>query len=512
MPKSRTKFVCQQCGAETAKWVGRCPDCGAWNSMVETVEQVIAPPSSLSGTSARARASVARSLTSIGVGETPRIRVPMEEFDRVVGGGIVPGSLVLIGGDPGIGKSTLLLQICGLLGEAREKVLYVAAEESAQQLKLRAERLRINAESIFVLAETNVEAIVQTVDDLQPRAVVVDSIQTVATDELGSSPGSVSQVRDCTLRFMQVAKSRQVSFMLVGHVTKEGAIAGPRVLEHIVDAVLYLEGERYSNYRLLRSVKNRFGSTDEVGMFEMADEGLREVENGAALFLGEPHVLAPGAVVAVPLEGTRPLLVEVQALASHTTFGLPRRTANGFDVNRLHMLLAVLTKQAGLHLGSQDVYVNVVGGLRVTEPAVDLAVALAVASSYRDQPVPRDIAAIGEVGLAGEVRPVRQLDRRVAEAGRLGFRACLVPPARRRASGSRVAPLPSGVDQREAESLGAAIEMALGPAPRRRIRRAHAEEIGERAHDPRRGTLDSGDSAPPSSMGEEDDVGASTLP
>jgi DNA repair protein RadA/Sms len=435
--------------------------------MVETVETVSSPSTSRATPSALG-AAAARSINAIALADWPRIQAPIGEFHRVLGGGIVPGSLVLIGGDPGIGKSTLLLQVCGMLAATGDRVLYVAAEESAQQVKLRAERFGLNADSLFVLAETNLDSIIASIRELGPRVVVVDSIQTVYSDVLSSSPGSVSQVRDCTLQLMQLAKQTHVPIFLVGHVTKEGTIAGPRVLEHIVDAVLYLEGDRFSSYRLLRAVKNRFGSTDEVGIFEMSDAGLTEVEDGAAIFLGEQHPLAPGTVITAPLEGTRPLLVEVQGLATATTFGLPRRTTNGIDVNRLHMLLAVLTKRAGVPLGGQDVYVNIVGGLRVSEPAADLAVALAVASSYRDQPVPRDLVALGEIGLSGELRPVRQLERRTSEAARLGFARCVVPKTWRRSGRRSASPSPSTIEIVEADSVEAALELVLGPAPRRR--------------------------------------------
>lgn len=442
--------------------------------MIETVESSAPPPSLLSGGRVSS-ATAASPITRVTLGDVPRMDIPVGEFHRVLGGGLVPGALVLVGGDPGIGKSTLLLQVCGLVAARGERVLYVAAEESAQQVKLRADRFGLGSDELYVLAETDLATVVASIQALAPRLVVIDSIQTVYTDELSSSPGSVSQVRDCTLKLMQVAKQHHIPMFLVGHVTKEGTIAGPRVLEHIVDAVLYLEGDRYSSYRLLRSVKNRFGSTDEVGIFEMAEAGLQEVVDGAGLFLGEQHVLAPGSIVTAPLEGTRPLLVEVQGLASATSFGLPRRTANGFDVNRLHMLIAVLTKRAGLRLGNQDVYVNVVGGLRVTEPAADLGVALAVASSYRDQPVARNIMAVGEIGLAGELRTVRQVERRVAEAARLGFSRCVVPKQWRRGATRPRASSTVDVETIEADSVEMALDIVLGPPPRQH-RRAAADD------------------------------------
>ncbi len=360
--------------------------------------------------------------------------VPISELNRVLGGGLVPGSLVLIGGDPGIGKSTLILQAASLLGSQAHPVVYVSAEESAQQIKLRADRLGIRPDNVLVMSETNLNTILGGIESLDPALLVIDSIQTVMLDEITSAAGSVSQVRECTSRLMQWAKPRNVPVFVIGHVTKEGAIAGPRVLEHMVDAVLYLEGERFHQYRILRAVKNRFGSTDEVGVFEMADIGLREVANPSEAFLEERSDVAAGSTVAVTMEGTRPILVEVQALATPTAFGLPRRSANGLDTSRLQLLVAVLQKRVGLGLGTQDVYANVVGGLRVMEPAVDLAVAVAVASSFRDRPVDRTSVVIGEIGLSGELRSVNQLDRRINEASRLGFSRVIVPQGTARAS------------------------------------------------------------------------------
>jgi DNA repair protein RadA/Sms len=434
--KSRNVFICQQCGSEQPKWVGRCPDCGEWNTFVETV--VSAP------TPARAQAEAAL-LRGDGTGNRPtpitrvenndfgRIQVPGEEFNRVLGGGIVPGSLVLIGGDPGIGKSTVLLQVSSELALYGDKpILYVSGEESAQQIKLRASRLGINPENLYLLSETNLEAVLVQIEALQPGLAIIDSIQTVFLPDLTSAAGSVSQVRECTSRLAQLAKSRNIPMFLVGHVTKEGAIAGPRVLEHMVDAVLYLEGDRFHQYRLLRGVKNRFGSTNEVGVFEMGNEGMIEVTNPSAAFLAERNSGALGTAIAVTLEGTRPILVEVQALTSPTSSGLPRRTANGIDINRLLLLTAVLTKRAGLGLSNQDIYVNVVGGLKITEPAIDLAVAVAIASSYKDQAVDPNLVLIGEVGLTGELRNVGQVERRLVEATKLGFTRAIYPPAHRK--------------------------------------------------------------------------------
>jgi DNA repair protein RadA/Sms len=405
--------------------MGRCPDCGEWNTLVETVVESgkRSPPLSAS----LVATSSPRRLSDIETDKLDRLDVPLGEFSRVLGGGMVPGSLVLVGGDPGIGKSTLLLQVGALLASRGEKVLYVSAEESAQQIKMRARRLNLTPDDLYVLTETNLHTIMAHMDQLQPTMAVVDSIQTVYLDELTSAAGSVSQVRECASMLMRLAKERDVSIFLVGHVTKAGAIAGPRVLEHIVDTVLYLEGDRFHTYRLLRSVKNRFGATSEVGVFEMKNEGLVEVANPSAAFLEERLPNASGSAIAVTMEGTRPILVEVQALSSTTAFGLPRRTANGVDINRLLLLVAVLSKRVGLQLSDQDVFVNVVGGMRVSEPAADLALAAAIASSFRNKPVAADVALVGEVGLSGELRSVGQVESRLNECAKLGFRRCVLP-------------------------------------------------------------------------------------
>jgi len=392
--------------------------------MVETIEERAASAKPVSRGTGSAKF---QSLPSVSPEGQQRINVPIAEFNRVLGGGLVPGSLVLIGGDPGIGKSTLILQAAGVLGDAEHPVVYVSAEESAHQIKLRADRLQVRGENILLLSETNLDVILGSIESITPALVVIDSIQTVMLDEISSAAGSVSQVRECTSRLMQWAKPRNIPVFVIGHVTKEGTIAGPRVLEHIVDAVLYLEGERFHQYRILRAVKNRFGSTDEVGVFEMADAGLREIENPSEAFLAERSLVAAGSTVAVTMEGTRPLLVEVQALATPTSFGLPRRSANGLDTSRLQLLVAVLQQRVGLGLGTHDVYANVVGGLRIREPAVDLAVAVAIASSVRDLPVDRQAALIGEIGLSSELRSVNQLDRRINEAARLGFTRVIIP-------------------------------------------------------------------------------------
>jgi DNA repair protein RadA/Sms len=368
-------------------------------------------------------------LSLVSIEAQRRLVLPFSEFNRVLGGGIVPGSLVLIGGDPGIGKSTLLLQVAAMVAQQEGDVLYASGEESAPQMKLRAERLKLTGNGVYLLPETSIESILEQGNKLQPKLMVIDSIQTVSVDDLSSAPGSVAQVRECTLRLMEWAKLSGIPVFLVGHVTKEGSIAGPRVLEHIVDVVLYLEGEHFSSYRLLRGVKNRFGSTDEIGIFEMRDQGLVEVDNPSQAFLSQRAEGAIGSVIAPTLEGTRPILVEIQALTNPTSFGLPRRTANGVDFNRLLLLAAVLTRRAGVSLSQQDIIVNVTGGIKIAEPAADLGIALAIASSFRGIGVNADMVAIGEVGLSGELRAVSQSERRISEAAKLGFRICLLPQA-----------------------------------------------------------------------------------
>jgi DNA repair protein RadA/Sms len=454
MARVKTAFVCEQCGHIFPKWSGRCSECGTWNSVVETrVEE---------GREKRAArvslvpTSEPQPLPTISADGFQRIAVPMAELNRVLGGGIVPGSVVLISGDPGIGKSTLLLQVSSLLVRQGAPVLYVSGEESVQQIKMRADRLGISEDQLYVLSEINLEQIVSHIERLNPHLAVVDSIQSVYTGELTSAAGGVSQVKGCAATLLQLAKASGVPIFIVGHVTKAGAIAGPRVLEHIVDTVLYLEGDRFHAYRLLRSVKNRFGSTNEVGVFEMASQGLIEVTNPSEAFLAERLPTAAGSAIAVTMEGTRPLLVEIQALASTTSFGLPRRTANGVDFNRLLLLVAVLSKRVGLRLSDQDVFVNVVGGLRVNEPAADLAVAVSIASSFRDVPVAADLAVVGEIGLSGELRTVSQLSRRLSEAAKLGFRRCLLPKGTRRKKD-----LPSEIEVIGVRSVAEALEVAL---------------------------------------------------
>jgi DNA repair protein RadA/Sms len=427
---TRTVFVCQQCGRESLKWLGRCPDCQQWNSFVETVT---APATS---TPSRSPSSPPQELSQVTIEATDRFPLPLAELNRVLGGGLISGSLVLIGGEPGIGKSTILLQASASIAQAGGKAVYISGEETQHQIKIRSERLRITGERLFLLAETDVEVILNQIEQLAPNMVVIDSIQTIYTPELDASPGSITQVRECTLRLMHWAKINAVPVFIAGHVTKDGAIAGPRVLEHIVDVVLYLEGEPFSAYRLLRCVKNRFGSTNEVGVFEMKGQGLIEVDNPSRAFLSQRWGEAVGSAVVPTLEGSRPLLVEIQALTTTTSFGLPRRTVNGVDFNRLLLVAAVLTKRVGLRLGNQDIIVNVTGGLKIGEPAADLGIALSITSSFRDILIDPSLAAAGEVGLSGELRAVSQPERRIAEAARLGFKRCLVPKA-----GSRVGPI-----------------------------------------------------------------------
>jgi len=418
MTKARTVFICQNCGNESPKWLGRCPECNQWNSYIERV---------LSPVSAAKAKPIAQELSRVSIEGLPRLVLPFSEFNRVLGGGIVPGSLVLIGGDPGIGKSTLLLQVAGMVAQEGGEVLYVSGEESVPQIRLRAERLGLVGDRLYLLPETAVENILEYGQELLPQLMVIDSIQTVYVEGLASAAGSVGQLRECTLRLMQWAKSSGVPVLLVGHVTKDGTIAGPHVLEHIVDVVLYLEGERFSSFRLLRGVKNRFGSTNEVGVFEMRDRGLVEVDNPSQAFLSQRTESAIGSVIVPTLEGTRPLLVEIQALTSPSSFGLPRRTANGVDFNRLLLIAAVLNRRAGVPLSNQDIIVNVVSGIKISEPAADLGIALAIGSSFRGIRAKPNMVAIGEVGLSGELRAVSQLERRLAEAAKLGFDACLLP-------------------------------------------------------------------------------------
>lgn len=452
--KSKTVFLCTNCGNETPRWQGRCPSCGQWNTLEEYAPQ---PAAKAAGRSSIPRASTVqpKRLAEIQSGSELRFGTGMGELDRVLGGGAVRGSLVLVSGAPGIGKSTLLLQICAQVSR-EQSILYVSGEESESQLKLRAERLGVGGGNLYFLCETSMDDILSATERLKPELLIVDSIQTLFTDDKTASPGSVTQVRDCTMRLMQYSKGSGVTVFVVGHINKEGAIAGPKVLEHMVDCVLYFEGEEHTTYRLLRAAKNRFGSTNEIGVFEMEDNGLREVPNPSELLLAGRPLGTPGTCVACVMEGTRPVLAEVQALVCPTTFNMPRRTSNGFDYNRAAMLLAVLEKRGGLRFGNTDVYLNVIGGLRLDEPAADLAVAIAVASAAQDRPVSDTLAAIGELGLTGEIRAVNQLNQRLSEIRRLGFTQCLIPR-----SGTQNLRPPQGLELLRVRNLREAIAVSF---------------------------------------------------
>jgi len=418
-------YCCQACGYQTPKWMGKCPDCGTWDSIVE--ERAAAGPFRNAARIPLPQQTAPVPIDTIELEQENRLLTGIREFDRVLGGGLVPGTLVLVGGDPGIGKSTLMLQALYGLANQGHKVLYVSGEESNQQIRLRSQRLRTVSSELMVVGEVEIDAILAMIPSVQPRVVVIDSIQTMYNGELTSAPGSVSQVRESTVRLMLVAKKTGIPIFLVGHVTKEGAIAGPKLLEHMVDTVLYFEGDRNHIFRILRAVKNRFGSTNEIGVFEMKDQGLDEVANPSAVFLSERPANAPGSAVTASMEGTRPILVELQALASSTSFGTPRRTILGLDSNRVALLAAVMEKQLGMHLMGYDIFMNVAGGVKVIEPAVDLAIVSAIASSFLDKPIANGTIVLGEVGLTGEVRAIGQVDSRVAEAGKMGFNRCVVP-------------------------------------------------------------------------------------
>lgn len=453
MAKARTVFFCTACGNETPKWVGRCPSCGAWNSLEEHIEKPIS--------TVRAKTSPVgmnrkpQKITQLDTDSEIRFSTGMGELDRVLGGGAVAGSLVLVGGAPGIGKSTLLLQICNSLCQGRT-VLYISGEESERQLKLRAIRLGVAPEALFILSETRLSDVLEAVSETKPDILIVDSIQTLYNEENESSPGSVSQVKDCTMSMMQLSKSQGITVFVVGHINKDGNIAGPKVLEHMVDCVLYFEGDQNSSYRLLRAAKNRFGSTNEIGVFEMMDSGLVEVPNPSQMLLAGRPEGATGTCVSCVMEGTRPILAEVQALVTKTTFNVPRRTADGFDFNRAVLLMAVAEKRAGMKLNAFDAYINVIGGLRLDEPGADLPVALAIASSYRDQPIADDLVAIGEVGLTGEIRSVSHMNQRLAEVSRLGFGKCIIP----KRSAEKLE-FPEGLTVYQVRNLREAIEVAL---------------------------------------------------
>ena len=457
--KAKTLFYCTDCGNETAKWAGKCPACGAWNTIVEQPEKLKVAASSRTGKAAAARNPLnsrrACPVTDLQTDEELRFPTGMGELDRVLGGGAVKGSLVLVGGAPGIGKSTLMLQICSKLCEF-SKVLYVSGEESEHQLKLRAKRLRVESGNLFVLSETCLGELLETVSAEKPDVLIVDSIQTLFNEALDSPAGSVSQVKDCTMALMQLAKGHGITVFVIGHVNKEGSIAGPKVLEHMVDCVLYFEGDQNTSYRILRAAKNRFGATNEIGVFEMRDVGLIEVENPSEMLLSGRPDDVPGTCVTCVMEGVRPVLAEIQALLSTSAGGNPRRTSNGFDYNRATMLLAVLEKRGGLKVSACDAYLNIIGGLQLDEPAADLAAILALASSYLDRPIPNHLVAIGEVGLTGELRAVNQLAQRISEVHRLGFKQCLIPAHR-----AETLSAPQGLRLIPVRNIGEAIQAAL---------------------------------------------------
>ncbi len=421
MSKLQSKYVCQNCGYESPRWVGKCPNCSEWNTFVEELVQKVSARKIVKGTSIKATP-----LNEVDIVEDQRLTTSIDEFDRVLGGGIVLGSVVLLGGDPGVGKSTLMMQLAAELKNS--VVLYISGEESAKQIKLRAERLNFKSvDSFLVLAETNVDVIAEVIERTPPDVIIVDSIQTMFRPQFESSPGSVGQVRESTALFTRIAKDKSIPIFLIGHVTKEGVIAGPKVIEHMVDTVLQFEGERHYAYRILRAIKNRFGSTNEIGVFEMRDTGLQEVRNPSEVFLSERSFGASGSTVVASVEGTRPILIEVQALVTPTSYGVPQRNTTGFDYRRLGLLIAVLEKRLGIMLGQYDVFVNIAGGVRVDEPAVDLGIATSIISSLRDRSIDSQIVAVGEIGLGGEVRTVSQIEKRVQEAAKLGFQRILLP-------------------------------------------------------------------------------------
>ena len=422
MAKAKTIFVCSECGNESPKWLGKCPACNSWNTFYEQKIEKYTETNKIE----KKINNTPRPLNSYVGQEANRTSTGYLELDRVLGGGLVKGSLILLGGEPGIGKSTLILQLCEKV-QGEGKVLYVSGEESAEQIKLRADRLEIKNQDLMFLGETDIDVIKDAISDMKPKLVIIDSIQTMSSDVITAAAGSVSQVREITSQIMRMCKAQQITTIIIGHVTKEGNIAGPRVLEHMVDTVLYLEGERYNTYRILRAVKNRFGSTNEIGMFEMREEGMCEVTNPSDILITEREDNPSGSCILASVEGTRPILVEVQALTSQTVFGLPKRTANGFDYNRLAVLIAVLEKKAGLSLGNQDVYLNIAGGMKISEPAADLGIIATVASSYKNVPIPQSTVVMGEVGLTGEVRRINLIEKRLKEAEKLGFKACIIP-------------------------------------------------------------------------------------
>ncbi len=428
--KIKTVFFCQSCGYESSKWMGQCPGCREWNTFVEeTVKPAAKASKGITSSGASLEESRPRSLSEIVMTDEERADTHINELNRVLGGGLVRGSLILVGGDPGIGKSTLLLQVAGNLSGDNKSVLYISGEESLRQIKLRANRIGNFSESLKFLSETNLANIEDAINRAKPEVVIIDSIQTMYNEAVSSAPGSVSQVREATALLLKIAKSMNISIFIVGHVTKEGQVAGPRVLEHMVDTVLYFEGDRHASYRILRAVKNRFGSTNEIGVFEMQERGLIEVTNPSEFMLDGRPENASGSIVTCSVEGTRPILIEVQALVCHTNFGFPRRQANGTDYNRVNLLMAVLEKRIGLQLGDFDAYVNLAGGMKIAEPSLDLGICLAIISSFKNKPISDDVIAFGEVGLSGEVRAVNMAESRAMEAAKLGFKTCIVPKA-----------------------------------------------------------------------------------
>ena len=453
MAKTKTVYFCAECGNETPKWQGRCPSCGAWNTLQEHIEKPAVAGRAKSAPVGMSRTP--RKLSQVDTDAEIRFSTGMGELDRVLGGGAVAGSLVLVGGAPGIGKSTLLLQICNKLCQQRS-VLYVSGEESEKQLKLRAQRLGVAPEDLYILSETRLSDLLEAVETQQPDILIVDSVQTLYMEENESAPGSVSQVKDCTMALMQLSKTQGITVFVVGHINKDGNIAGPKVLEHMVDCVLYFEGDQNTSYRLLRAAKNRFGSTNEIGVFEMMDKGLLEVPNPSQMLLSGRPENAPGTCVACVMEGSRPVLAEVQALVAKTAFNVPRRAADGFDFNRAVLLLAVAEKRAGLKLSAFDTYINVIGGLRLDEPGADLPVVLAVASSYRDMPVDSELCAIGEVGMTGEIRSVNHLNQRLTEVARLGFTKCIIPK-----NTTEKLEIPEGLTVYRVKNLREAIEVCM---------------------------------------------------
>ena len=427
MAKAKTIFVCSECGNESPKWLGKCPACNSWNTFYEQKIEKYTEENKIE----KKINNTPKPLNTYIGQEANRTSTGYSELDRVLGGGLVKGSLILLGGEPGIGKSTLILQLCEKV-QGEGKVLYVSGEESAEQIKLRADRLEVKSEELMFLGETDIDIVKEAISEMQPKLVIIDSIQTMYSDEITAAAGSVSQVREITAQIMRVCKAQQITTIIIGHVTKEGNIAGPRVLEHMVDTVLYLEGERYFSYRILRGVKNRFGSTNEVGMFEMQSEGMKEITNPSSVLISERKDNPPGSVIVAAMEGTRPLLIELQALTTLSVYGLPRRTANGIDYNRLTLLIAVLEKKLGFALGNQDVYLNVVSGIKISEPAVDLGIIISCASSFKNISIPTDTVVIGEVGLTGEVRAVNLIDKRLKEAEKLGFKTCIIPESNKK--------------------------------------------------------------------------------